>query len=150
MAFDFSSDDLSRIAQVLDVSFTSDSDLHRFELRDAETGRKLSLEIRTALALPDALAEQPPNLVSVYAPASFLQIQGCTGFIASEELGEVIFFARRGGATSGLVIEREAGCSLYAHVDERLISTDFTSLPPELVMSSVALSMTESLFNDLG
>lgn len=151
MAFDFSSDDLNRIAQVLDVPFTSDAQLHRFELRDAETGRKLSLEIRTGLELPATLADQqPPNLVSVYAPASFLQIQGCTGFIASQELGEVIFFARRGGVTSGLVIEREAGCSLYAQVDERLLSTDFTALPPELVMSSVALSMTESLFNDLG
>lgn len=150
MAFDFSPDDLARIASVLDVSFTSDDHLHRFELRDAETGRKLSLEIRTGLGLPPSLSETPPNLVSVYAPASFLQIQGCTGFIASQELGEVIFFSRRGGVTSGLVIERQAGCSLYAHVDERLLSTDFTALPPELVMSSVALSMTESLFNDLG
>ncbi len=150
MAFDFSPDDLARIAQVLGVPFTSDDALHRFELHDAETGRKLSLELRTGLTLPAALSEQPPNLVSVYSPASFLQLQGCTGFLASQELGEVIFFARRNGATSGLVVEREAGCSLYAHVDERLLSTDFTTLPPELVMSSVALSMTESLFNDLG
>lgn len=150
MAFDFSADDLSRISQVLDVPFHSDGGLHRFELRDAETGRKLSLEIRTGLEMPATLADQPGNLVSVYAPASFLQLQGCTGFLASQELGEVIFFARRGGATSGLVVEREAGCSLYAHVDERLLSTDFTALPPELVMSSVALSMAETLFNDLG
>ncbi len=150
MPFDFSQDDLARIAQVLGVSFTSDGGLHRFELRDAETGRKLSLEIRGGLEMPPALSDQPGNLVSVYAPASFLQLQGCTGFLASQELGEVIFFARRGGVTSGLVVEREAGCSLYAQVDERLLSTDFTALPPELVMSSVALSMTESLFNDLG
>lgn len=150
MPFEFSPDDFTRIAQVLGVSFTADGTLRRFELRDAETGRKLSLEIRTGLEMPPALADQPGNLVSVYAPASFLQLQGCTGFLASQELGEVIFFARRGGVTSGLVIEREAGCSLYAQVDERLLSTDFTALPPELVMSSVALSMTESLFNDLG
>ncbi len=150
MAFDFSPDDLARIAEVLGVPCTTDGPLHRFELRDAETGRKLSLEIRTGLEMPAALASQPANLVSVYAPASFLQLQGCTGVLASAELGEVIFVARRGGVTSGLVVEREAGCSLYAQVDERLLSTDFTALPPELVMSSVALSMTETLFNDLG
>ncbi len=150
MPFDFSPDDLSRIADVLGVSVKTEGPLHRLELSDARSGRSLSLEIRTALELPENLAALPPNLVSVYGPSSFLQVQGCTGFIASQELGEVIFFARREGATSGLVVEREAGCSLYAHVDERLLSTDFTSLPPELVMSSVALSMTETLFNDLG
>jgi len=50
--------------------------------------------------------------------------------------------------TNGLVIEREAACSLYANVANRLLSTDFTQLPSELVMSSVALSMSETLFND--
>ena len=85
----------------------------------------------------------------MYAASSFLQLQGCTGFIASQELGEVIFFARQGGVTNGLVVEREAGCSLYANVDDRLLSTDFTQLPPEMIMSSVALSMTESIFSDL-
>jgi len=92
--------------------------------------------------------EEPLYLVSVYAPSSFLQLQGCTGFIASQELGEVIFFARQGGVTNGLVIEREAACSLYANVANRMLSTDFTQLPSELVMSSVALSMSETLFSD--
>jgi len=87
-------------------------------------------------------------LISTYAANSFLQLHGCTGFIASEELGEVIFFAKQRGSTNGLVIEREAGCSLYASVDDRLLSADFTQLPPEVMMSSVALSMTETLFND--
>jgi len=62
----------------------------------------------------------------------------------------VIFVAKTGTAANGLVIEREAGCSLYANVDTRLFSTDFTQLPPELIMSSVALSVTEELFDDLG
>ena len=65
--------------------------------------------------------------------------------------GEIIFFARRAGVTNGLVVERDVGCSLYANFDQRLLlSTDFTQLPPELIMSTVALSMTETLFNDLG
>ena len=150
MPFDFQPADLVRIAQVLGVPLRSEVDLHRFELTDAASGRRLSLEVRTGLAMPAGLDGQPPNVVSVYTNSAFLQLHGCTGLLASEELGEVIFFARRGGTTSGLVVEREAGCSLYAHVDERLLSTDFTTLPPELAMSSVALSLTETLFNDLG
>ena len=150
MPFSFSPSDLDRIAEVLGVQPKREGTLARFELNDKNTGRSLALEVRAEVEMPVALApEQPANLVSIYAPSSFLQLQGCTGYIASEELGEVIFFARRGGTTSGLVVEREAGCSLYANVDERLLSADFTELPPEMIMSSVALSMTDTLFNDL-
>jgi hypothetical protein len=150
MPFDFSAEDITRIGSVLEAEPHVDGHVTRFELLSADTGRRLVVEIRSRLELPESLADQPPNVVSVYAPASFLQLQGCTGFIASQDLGEVIFFARRGGFTSGLVVERDAACSQYAHVDERAIKADFTTLPPELIMSSVALSLTESLFDELG
>jgi|SRR5690554_2076682 hypothetical protein len=151
MAFSISDADISRIASVLGVTPKKDGALYRFELTDANSGRQLALEILTDVKLPESVAtDLSPVLISVYAASSFLQLQGCTGFLASQELGEVIFFARRGGSTSGLVVEREAGCSLYSNVDDRLLTADFTQLPPEMVMSSVALSMTESLFSDLG
>ncbi len=161
MAFSFSDADIDRIASVLDAAPRRDEEraapLVRFELRDEQSGRHLALEILPSVDVPDGPKpdgperpnSHPANLISVYASSSFLQLQGCTGYIASRELGEVIFFARRGGATSGLVVGREAGCSLYANVSDYLLSSDFTRLPPELIMSSVALSMTESLFNDL-
>lgn len=150
MAFSFSDEDVERIASVLGVAPKQDGSLYRFELEHAESGRRVALEIQVRMAVPDSLSQDATNLVSVYATASFLQLQNCTGYIASQELGEVIFFAKQGGVTNGLVVEREAGSSLYANVSDRLLSTDFTQLPPELIMSSVALSMTESIFNDLG
>lgn len=150
MPFSFSDDDVERIASVLGVTPKFDGNLVRFELVDESSGRSVSLEIQRELQLPDVLEGQPSTLVSVYASSSFLQLQGCTGYIASQELGEVIFFAKHSGVTNGLVVEREAGSSLYANVMDRLLSTDFTQLPPELIMSSVALSMTETIFNDLG
>jgi hypothetical protein len=150
MAFAFSETDIERIASVLQSTPKRDGNLLRFELWDPQSGRRLILEIHTDLVLPEELhLERPANLVSIYATSSFLQLQNCTGYIASQEMGEVIFVARSGGTTHGLVVEREAGCSLYANVDERLFSTDFTRLPPEMIMSSVALSVTESLFDDL-
>lgn len=152
MAFSFSDADLERIAAVLGVAPQTEGKLVRFDLTDETSGRQLTLEVLADLQIPedDSAGGQPSNLISVYAASSFLQLQGCTGYIASQELGEVIFFAKRDNTTNGLVIEREAGCSLYANVDNELLSTDFTQLAPELIMSSVALSMTESLFDDLG
>ena len=151
MPFSFSDPDIERIETVLGVHSKSDGRLIRFELQTEETGRRLTLEIHPKLPVPPEIDESgESNLISVYAPSSFLQLQGCTGFFASQELGEVIFVARTGHGANGLVVEREAGCSLYANVDMRLLSTDFTQLPPELIMSSVALSVTEDLFDDLG
>ena len=154
MSFSFSQDDFSRIGNVLNTSFSQDPDhagtLIRYTLKHEEVGRALKLELLQGLHLPDEIVKrQPSNLISAYASNSFLQLHGCTGFIASQELGEVIFFARRAERVSGLVVEREAACSLYANVGEYLLSSDFTKLPPEMIMSSVALSLTESIFSDL-
>lgn len=150
MPFTFSDADFERIEKVLGVKAKKDSSMARFELADEETGRRVTLEIHRKVTSPGLSEGVHTNLVSVYAPASFLQLQGCTGFIGSEDLGEVLFVARSGDTANGLVVERQAGCSLYANVDTKLLSTDFTQLPPELIMSSVALSVTEELFGDLG
>lgn len=151
MPFAFSDDDFARLADAFGVSPMREGGLIRFELADEKSGRRLVLEIYPEVTLPDGVADgdTPSGLVSVYGMNSFLQLQGLTGYIASEELGEAIFFAKQGGITNGLVVERGAGCSLYANVDDRLLQTDFTQLPPEIMMSSVALSMTETLFGDM-
>ena len=149
MPFTFSDDDFARLADTFGVPPTREGNLIRFELADEKSGRRLVLEIYPQVALPEVASDTPSGLVSVYGMNSFLQLQGLTGYIASEELGEAIFFAKQGGITNGLVVERGAGCSLYANVDDRLLQTDFTQLPAEIMMSSVALSMTETLFGDM-
>ncbi len=150
MAFRFEQNDIERIGEVLESEPKQDASGVRFDLTDESSGRSLALEIRPSIRLPDVSDEDSYALVSVYAASSFLQLQNCTGYIASSELGEVIFFGKQAGVTNGLVVEREAGCSLYANVDDRLLSADFTRLPPELIMCSVALSMSDTLFDDLG
>ena len=150
MSFSFSDADIECIETVLRVTAKKDDSFARFELADEQSGRRITLEIHRNVEASGLSDGDSTTLVSVYAPASFLQLQGCTGFIGSEDLGEVIFVARSGETANGLVVEREAGCSLYANVDTKLLSTDFTKLPPELIMSSVALSVTEDLFGDLG
>lgn len=143
----FSSSDFERIAGALGVEPQHEGSMVRFALSDEESGRRLAVEIYPEVNIPESVgAESSTALVSVYGSNSFLQIQGCTGVVASEELGEVIFFARESGRVSGLVVERRAGCSLYANISEKLLSSNFTQLPPEIMMSAVALSMSEPLF----
>ena len=150
MPFQFQPADFDRIADALGAELVREGALVRFELTDEASGRRLAVELQPHVALPADAQEEGAStaLVSVYGPAAFLQLQGCTAYVASAEMGEVIFFARRAGTTSGLVVERRAGCSLYANVSDRLLSADFAQLPPEIMMSSVALSMSEVLFEE--
>ena len=48
---------------------------------------------------------------------------------------------------SGLVVEKGASCSLYAGMDRQLISSDFTTLGVEVMLSGVALSLAEDVIN---
>ena len=136
--------DFAHIAAALGVEAEREGAVVRYRLSHAPSGRRLAIEISPDVALPrddGAMA-----LVSAYGVGAFLQLQNVTGVVASRELGEVIFFAREEGRVAGLVVEREAGCSLYANVSEKLLSADFTQLPPEVMISAVALSMSEPLF----
>ena len=70
-------------------------------------------------------------------------------FIASDILEQVTFFGKSGDRTSGLIVDdKAAGCSIYANVDESIISGDFTALPEDLMMCGIALSLTESMDDD--
>jgi hypothetical protein len=66
--------------------------------------------------------------------------------VVSEVLGEVTFIAEEKGKISGLIVERQGGCSLFANVDRALVSGDFTKLGPEVMLSGIALSLTEPAF----
>jgi hypothetical protein len=71
----------------------------------------------------------------------------CTGFVMSEVLGEVSFYAEDNGKVTGLIVEREVGCSMYANVDSAVLSGDFTCLGPEVMLGGIALSLTEHVLD---
>lgn len=141
MVHEFSIENLNLIGQTLGVEAKLNGNVYRFELQDEEKTRKLALEI-----IPDLIIEgRPVNLVSVYSHNTFLQLHNCIGFVSSDILNQVTFFGKTDNTTSGLIIEKEAGCSYYANVDDTILKGDFTKLPTELMMCSVALSLTDSI-----
>jgi hypothetical protein len=137
----FSKKDIETIAQVLQTEPKFKGNNYRFEIASDERQVKLSLEIYPDIQIGD----QKGNLITVYAPCSHLQLHFCTGYVVSEMLGEVTFIGEFGGKLSGLIIEKEGGCSLYANVDREILSGDFTTLGPEVMLSGVALSLAEDL-----
>ena len=106
-----------------------------------ESRRKLALEIYPNIAI----GNRHGNLISVYTPSAHLQLHFCSGFVVSSLLNEVTFVGEQDGKLSGLTIEKEGGCSLYANVDREILSGDFTRLGPEVMLSGIALSLTETI-----
>ena len=133
--------DLDRAASVLGVAAERSGATTRLALSNDASGRRLAVEITRASG-----GDGERSIVKVYGTEAHLELHDCAGLVTSDELGEVIFFARGGGRVAGLVVEREAACSLYANVAERLLSADFLSVAPEVAQAAVVLSLSEPLF----
>ncbi|HBC45876.1 MAG TPA: hypothetical protein DEO84_10485 [candidate division Zixibacteria bacterium] len=141
----FTKEDIAKIATCLgNLEIADDRDHFRLKLVQRSDKRQLSLEIYPEVSLSDN-AKGP--LVVVYTGSCHLQLHNCTGYVLSQELGEVTFISECLGKISGLVVEREAACSLYSNVDRKLISDDFTSFGVEVMLSGVALSLAEDILS---
>lgn len=141
----FADDDITRIAACLKPAERDyHTDHHRLKLVSESERRMLVLELYPETRLGRHLG----SMVVVYTSGGHLQLHNCTGFVVSDELGEVTFVGESGGRLSGLVVEREAACSLYANINRELISGDFTKLGVEVMLAGVALALTEGLLKD--
>lgn len=141
MSFQFSKKDFETIEQVLLSDFRDTDQCKRMVLDNKEENRKLSLEIYSEIPI----GQKTGNLISVYTASSHLQLHFCSGFVASDVLGEVTFIAESDKKISGLIIEKGAGCSLFSNVDAEILSGDFTQLGPEVMLSGIALSLAETV-----
>ena len=141
---EFTEGDMNRVRDVLGAeNFTKFDDHYRLRLENREERRILTLEIYPRILLGDTEG----MLVVVYTSSAHLQLHNCNGYVCSEELGEVTFVTEKGGTLSGIVIEQGAGCSLYAGMDRKLISSDFTKLGVEVMLSGVAMSLIEDIID---
>lgn len=137
----FKESDFKKLGRVLGVPPKSKGNNVRFELEGSVPQRKLTLEIYPGIQI----GNRKGNLVSVYTPSTHLQLHFCSGYVVSEMLNEVTFIGEHEGKLTGMIVEKEGGCSLYANVDREILSGDFTRLGPEVMLSGIALSLTETL-----
>ena len=146
MIHQFTTENIINIGHVLGTSPKPLGDnVFRIEVVNVDENAKLALEIHHGLEANG----KPMNLVSVYSHNTFIQLQNCTAFIASDILEQVTFFGKFAERTTGLIVDKAAGCSIYSNVDESIISRDFTALPEDLMMCGIALSLTEMMDDDL-
>jgi hypothetical protein len=143
MAFAFKPSDIRKLEKIFGTEARAKGSNYRFEIAPGDPVRKLALEIYPRIPI----GKQRGALVSVYTQTAHLQLHFCSGYVVSDMLGEVTFVGEYDGKLSGLIIEKEGGCSLFANVDRSLVSGDFTQLAPEVMMSGIALSLTDTILD---
>lgn len=144
MSTSFEKVDAEKIGSVLAArKVVQEKDRYRILLEDKEEGRRLDLEVFPE----EMLGKTQGMLIVVYTGNTHLQLHNCTGYVVSDELGEVTFVMETEDRLSGLVVERGASCSLYAGLNRDLISSDFTQLGVEVMLSGVALSLAEDILS---
>jgi hypothetical protein len=138
----FSKKDIDKIGDCLNAeTVRKQKDNYRIKLTAEEGRRTLVLELYPQVTL----GEGKGPMVVVYTSNAHLQLHSCSGYVISNELGEVTFVGESSGKISGLVVERQAACSLYANVKREVLSGDFTKLGVEVMLSGVALSLAEDI-----
>jgi hypothetical protein len=141
----FNKSDIARMAACLgDPEIMEEADHFRLKLINAAEKRSLSLEIYPEVKLGE---NSKGPLIVIYTGNCHLQLHNCTGYVVSDELREVTFVSDCGDKISGIVVEREAACSLYSNVERNLISNDFTRFGVEVMLSGVALSLAEDVLS---
>lgn len=141
--FRFTEDHIKKIAKVLGLEYQDKGTHYRIELFNEAKNLQLNFELYSDLDINGTKG----NLLTIYSNYGIHQLQFCTGFIASEMLGEVTFIAQDDHKISAAIIEKEGGYSFYANVDKSLITSDFTKLGPEVTMCGLALSITEPVLD---
>ena len=139
----FDSQAMQKIAEVLQAQVKERGNTFRMVLDHAASGERLSLEIFPEIKL--GKGQGKGTLISVYTSSAHLQLHYCTGYVMSESLGEVIFLSEHHGRVSGLIIVKDAGCSLFSNVDAAALSGDFMKLAPEVMPTAITLSVAEEL-----
>ncbi len=139
----FKPSDIKKLSKLFGVKPSVKGPNCRFEIKGNDVSRQLVLELYSHIPI----GNRRGNLISVYTPNSHLQLHFCSGYVISKMLGEVTFVSEHVGKLSGLTIEREGGCSLYANVDRSLLSGDFTQLGPEVMLSGISLSLTDTILD---
>ncbi len=136
----FKKSDIAAIGKVLGVEGKFKGNNFRFELSNAKENRQLALEI-----YPDILiGKKKGNLISAYTQNTHFQLQFCSGYAVSQDVGEVTFVGETKEKVSAIVIEKEGGCTFYANVDRKILSGDYRMLSIDVMLAGIALSLTEN------
>ena len=130
---------IKKIGKILGVEAKLRGNNFRFEMANKKENRQLALEIYPNISI----GKKKGNLVSAYTHNTHFQLQFCSGYVVSHDVGEVTFIGETKDKVSAIIIEKEGGCTFYANVDRSILSGDYRMLSIDVMLAGIALSLTQ-------
>lgn len=132
--------ELNKIEELLGVKFSENEKTLSLKILNLKNNSPISIDVDFEEL---SGTEKEHCLVSVYTNNCHLQLQNCNKIIVSSMLEEMIFVSESGDLISGMIISKQGDCSLYSNVDKKTLSSDYSTLTSEKLLSAIALSVTE-------
>lgn len=144
MPIQFEQQHFNEIAGVLGAELEVSGNQATFVISNFEEKRQVTFSIISTVDYP----ENEGNMLIVQTGASHTQMHNCLGYVASEMLNEVAFISESAGNLSGVIIEKGASVTIYTNINKDLLSADFTTLSPEVMMAGISLSLADHLLSE--
>jgi len=144
MVIKFEKHHFQEIAETLGAELELGESSAKFLISNNEEKRQVILEIYSSVEYVDDTG----NMLIIHTGTSHMQMHNCLGYVASEMLNEVAFISESAGNLSGVIVEKGAGITIYTNVNKNLLTADFTTLSPEVLMAGISLSLADHLFSE--
>ncbi len=141
MSFEFTSEHVSSIGKMLSIEPEIQGDDTTIALSNEESRQTLTLTLHNNVQFSE---HENGSLVVAHTQHGYFELHGCSGFMLFEP-DEVIFYSQRAERMSFLVVGKQCTCSMFSDIVRENLSADFADIDPRLIMSSMQLSLTETV-----
>ncbi len=140
MGFSFTDNDIKAISEILGAEADKLDDSFSWKLKNEETGQSLVLSLYNGVDLGRNINGP---LISIQTKQGYYELHDCMSYVIFEP-DEVIFINANDDLVSCLIVGRGSTCSLYSNISRDILSADFASLDPAVLLSAMQLSLTET------
>jgi hypothetical protein len=143
MSYTFTENDIKKVNELLDCQPLATGNSWSWNISNEKNKQSLVLTINNNVQLGD---EDTGSLISVQTLYGYYELHNCKGFLIFEP-GEVIFINESGGLVSSLIIGKECTCSMYSDIRREILTADYATLDPVVLLSAMQLSLAEDLLS---
>ena len=139
MNFSFDDKDINIISKTIESKPEVLENSWSWRLKNNKTRQSLVFVLHNEVELGK---NNSGSLVSVQTHHGDYELHDCLGYIVFEP-DELIFFNSDNEKVSCIIIGKQCTCSMYTNISRDILSADFSTLDPAVLLSAMQLSLTE-------
>ena len=141
MGYSFSKEDIAKISEVFGSKSKEFGNSWSWRIDNKSTNQSLVITIYNNINLS---RESEGSMISVQTQHGYFEMHDCKGYVVFEP-DEIIFVQANTTNVSSLIVGKHSTCSMYNNISRDVLTSDFTTLDPTVLLSAMQLSLTETI-----